>query len=134
MSDRNELMPRDELDRRIAVATPRAKRRGRGDGGLRERDGRWVAAVSYIDPESGKRERRSVSAPTRQEAKAKLKELQERLEAGTLAAGADKVTVAAWAERWLDTKRPTVRPGTFVPYTIHVRHFILPLLGGRTLV
>jgi integrase len=113
---------------------PPRRRRGRGDGSLRQRGDKWVVAVSYIDPATGRRERRTATTTTRHEAKAKLKELQQRLEAGQLADGVDRLTVGQWAARWLETKRASVRPGTFVPYSVHVRQFITPLLGSRKLV
>jgi integrase len=63
-------------------------RRGRGEGSIYwDADrGRYVGAVSYSDPDTGRRIRRKVSARTREELKDKLDALkQEKRTAGTVA-------------------------------------------------
>lgn len=78
-------------------------RRDNGDGEIRPRpDGRWEARIAFIDPVTGTLKRKSVYGKTKGEAKAKLKEVQSRLEDGQPASDAT-ITLEKWAAQWVET-------------------------------
>lgn len=107
------------------------KRRGRGEGGVHQRkDGLWVGSLS-LGSHAGKRHRRDVYAATKQEAMAKLRDLQQR--AGQLP-DSPALTVGAWLERWLTLIESTVEPNTLIPYRRHVRLHLAPRIGGSKLL
>ena len=79
------------------------KRRANHEGGLTQRaDGRWEARLSYVDAETGERQRLSFYAPTAKAAAAKMKKARERLDAGSPVKDAT-MTVAEWIARWRAT-------------------------------
>ncbi len=110
------------------------KRRGRGEGGIRQReDGLWEARVSLGYDAGGKRKRRTVYGKTKQEAQDELRRLQNE-SAGGIDVAADKLIVAQWLTRWLELVKPTVEPGTYGPYERHVRLHLAPHVGHLRLI
>lgn len=78
------------------------RRRGNGDGSFyRRRDGKWVGALSYLDPD-GRRRRHVVYGRTKAEVRAKIGSAEDRLEAGAPIRDAT-ATLAAVVERWIVT-------------------------------
>jgi integrase len=107
-------------------------RRGRSEGSVffRESDKQWVGSISLGYDGTGKRKRRTVYGATKQEAQEKLRHLQGEADTGTLA-DAEKLTVGAYLQRWLDnTAKNTVRATTLERYEVLVRLHLKPILGG----
>ncbi|MCW2608732.1 MAG: integrase family protein [Frankiales bacterium] len=78
-------------------------KRSNGAGSLSQRaDGRWMGRVTYVNPATGETNRTAVYGKTQKEARAKLKEVRDRLGQGAPARDA-KVTVEAWVEQWVTT-------------------------------
>jgi len=87
-------------------------RRGHGEGSIFQRagDGKWLAVLEIgRDPATGKRVRRTITAPTRREAAERLRILRDQLDRGAVTVDA-RVTIAQWSERWLEHVRYR-RPG-----------------------
>jgi integrase len=80
-----------------------AKARQNGEGSVYQRasDGLWIGSVT-LSWEGGKRKRKTVSAKTAQEARAKLREVQKNVDAG-LPVGDGKITVDQLLDRWFNT-------------------------------
>ncbi|HVX43622.1 MAG TPA: tyrosine-type recombinase/integrase, partial [Mycobacteriales bacterium] len=77
------------------------RRRGSGEGAVyKAPDGRWRGAVD-LGWQDGRRIRKYVSAGTRNEALAKLRDLQRNIEQGVNADA--RMTVEAWLNHWLAT-------------------------------
>ncbi len=69
-----------------------------------------------------------VSAPTRRELDAKLEELRKAAE-GQTGMDPERVTLAEYAEVWLDLQRGRLKPGSVKRYTSILHAHILPTLG-----
>ena len=80
----------------------------------RSSDGRWVGAARV----EGKRE--FVYGTSRKAVVARLREVRTAAPRATTTA-ASELTVGRHLAQWLDDKRQTVRPSTWVTYEIHVR-------------
>lgn len=109
-------------------APERSSRRGRGEGGVRQRsDGRWEATVDHgmVD---GKRQRRYLYGKTKREVQQKLSQAKRQHEAG-LPAPDERLTVAAFLTDWLQTKKTSLKPSTWHRYGEYVEHHIAPGLG-----
>jgi integrase len=109
-------------------------KRSDGEGSIYYDKGRdrhvGVLVVGWRD---GKPVRRKVSAKSRADAARKLRELREKVEAGSLPAGRVP-TVAEWMEHWLTEIAPSkVRPTTLPGYRNYVDGYIKPLLGSHRL-
>lgn len=75
-------------------------KRANGEGSIYKRkDGRWAAALSYTD-DSGKTVRRAVYGKTQAEARAKLREARDRVEAGEPVKDS-AMTTGAWLAEWV---------------------------------
>jgi integrase len=105
------------------------KRRGRGEGGVYQReDGLWVGSISLGYDGNGKRIRKVAYGTTKKEAQDRLLKLQNDAAAGVDLTAA-RLTLGAWLTRWLALVKPTVEPNTYGPYERHVRLHIAPHLG-----
>src|ERR1700730_15337760 len=102
---------------------------GPGQGSVYHRsDGRWSATVS-----DGNRHRKVYYAATEREVRRKLN-LALREQAAGLPLPDDRLTVAAFLNRWLEeTAKPSVRPKTYLGYRGVVRDHLLPELGRTRL-
>lgn len=107
------------------------KRRGRGEGLIRERtDGTWEARVSLGFDNDGKRTSRSVYGKTKGEVQEKLRKLQNDAAGGQLA-DPTTITVGQYLESWLkDTAKPKCSPTTWARYDSLVRNHLKPHIGG----
>ncbi|MCI0464799.1 MAG: site-specific integrase [Gemmataceae bacterium] len=106
------------------------KRRGRGEGSLYQReDGLWVGSIVVgYNPETGNARRKVVYGNTKEEARKKLLDLQQKSLAGQL--GASTMTLKSCLEFWLDVVvRVKVDPGTYALHRQRVKDYILPYLG-----
>jgi integrase len=104
------------------------KRRVKGEGSVyRRKDGRCMG--EYVDANGRKR---YVSGKTKPEVKAKLRKLLEDRDKG-IAYDSEGLTVEKYMDRWLESIRDKVRPGTFKPYEAITRLHIKPTLGSTKL-
>ena len=104
------------------------KRRVKGEGSVyRRKDGRCMG--EYVDA-NGKR--RYVSAKTKAEVRQKLRKLLEDRDKG-IAYDSEGLTVERYMDRWLESIRDKVRPGTLKPYEAITRLHIKPTLGKTKL-
>lgn len=109
------------------------RKRGDGEGSIDEvRAGLWRGRLMVGYQQDGKPDRRVVYGKTRAEVQRKLRELQRQAEDGVLAA-ARKETLAAYARRWLEGAKPTIRPSTWKRYNDLLRLHVLPALGAQPL-
>src|SRR3712207_74485 len=83
----------------------------------------------YVDA-NGKR--RYVSGKTKPEVKAKLRKLLDDRDKG-IAYDSEGLTVERYMDRWLESIRDKVKPGTFKPYEAITRLHIKPTLGSTKL-
>src|SRR3954465_13043216 len=111
-----------------------AKRRSRGDGGLRwdERRQRWIATASLGYRPDGKRVVKRASGRTKTEAKAKLREILRDQEDG-LATGPGDYTVADAVSEWLKYGLAGRDDKTRKTNEHLCETHILPFLGSRRL-
>lgn len=107
------------------------KRRGRGEGLIRQRnDGSWEARVSIGYDEEGGRIRKSVYGKTKGEVQEKLRKLQNDVAGGQLAE-VTTLTVGQYLDAWLkDTAKPKCSPTTYQRYETLVRIHIKPHVGA----
>ena len=110
-----------------------AKRREKGDGSIYQRssDDMYVA---YARVENGKK--KYVYAKTRREVVSKLKEVQRKIDQGTLIT-AKQETVEAYLSYWLDIHKAQIRENTIISYKrciklacAHIGHIKLQKLAG----
>jgi integrase len=106
-----------------------AKRRGAGEGTIRERvDGRWEGRYLGRDKD-GNPALRSVYAKTKREAIAKLDVKRAAVRAGQ-PTPSERLTVGAYLTRWLVAAEPRLRPSTLRRYRQLVRLQLVPILGS----
>jgi integrase len=93
--------------------------------------GRWCGVVSIGRKADGRRNRRKVTAKTKAEALAKLRDLRRRLDNGLPAAG--RITVGAYLDDWAAGLDVRVRPNTCEQYRVTIRCHLRPALGTKVL-
>ena len=104
------------------------KRRVKGEGSVyRRKDGRVVG--EYEDANGRKR---YITSKTKAEMKAIIRKALEDRDKG-IAYDSEGLTVEKYMDRWLESIRDKVRPGTFKPYEAIVRLHIKPTLGTTKL-
>jgi integrase len=105
-------------------------RRGRGEGSIYQRaDGYWCANVSAGYSDAGKRRRKTVYGSTKKEVQDKLRQLATEVAAGS-PIEAQKLTIAEYLDRWLNTIKQSVAPTTHDRYESTVKHQLKPYIGG----
>jgi len=111
-------------------------RRGRGEGALykRNRDGMWVGQVELPKGPDGKRRKsKPVYSKDRATVVEKLAGLKDRAAKG-LEEADQRLTVAAYLERWVEEVAPTkTRPTTLRSYKSAISSRIVPAIGNRKL-
>jgi integrase len=109
------------------------KRRGQGEGGIRQRpDGRWEGTIDLGWTE-GKRRRKFVYGRTRVEVVEKLRLRQNEL-AGGIPFADERLTVEKWLDHWLDNVLPgTVKATTADNYSTLAKTHLIPTLGKHRL-
>jgi integrase len=112
-----------------------ARKKGRrpaGDGSVyKAPDGRWrgVVDLGWID---GRRQRKYVAGATQAEALEKLRQVQRAAETGVVSD--DRITVAAFLERWMQVNLAgSVAGSTMDDYADTVRLHLEPALGRKKL-
>ena len=102
-------------------------RRDKGSGSVYQRtDGRWVAQLTTHGV------RRYAYSTTEREAKARLKELQQQAQQGTLRAVTHQ-TLADYLDWWLATAKPKLKPTTHEWYCTILSTHAIPTLGTTKL-
>ncbi len=105
-----------------------SKRRGAGEGLVRQRaDGRWEGRLS-LGWRDGKRVRRSFFAMTQVEVLDKLNRARHDRRNG-LPVAADRQTLSEYLKAWLADIRPTVKPRTFERFEELIALHVLPGLA-----
>ena len=108
--------------------TRKAGRRGKGEGSILQRsDGRWIAQVQTGYNEDGRPKYAQRSAKTQKEAIEKLDALKREIFSGVYTD--TKVTLKAYLEEWLETKKGQIEPKTLEGYTRTAKH-LMRHLGG----
>ena len=106
------------------------KRRAKGEGSVyRRKDGRVVG--EYEDANGRKRYITSTTK-TKQEMKAAVRKKLEDRDNG-IAYDSENLTVEKYMDRWLESIKDRVSPGTFKPYEAIVRLHVKPTLGKTKL-
>ena len=109
----------------------RRKRRGRGEGAIYyvERRKEWCASASFgVDPETGKRQRRTIYGRSKKEVEQRLGDLKART--GTELARRRTPTLKEFVAEWLAIDvRKRCRPTTYHVYENVTRRHIIPYLG-----
>lgn len=93
----------------------------------------WGAVVDIgVDPVTGKRRQRRISAPTKRELEALIQETRTNVQRGTHVEPS-KQTVREYLEEWLGAAEGTLRPASYVRYQRAIQNHVLPALGGLRL-
>ncbi len=111
-----------------------AKKKGNGEGTVYQRsNGSWTAQISYIDPSTGNKKRKTVSGKTKQEVLKKKRDIEILKDTGRLV-DTGKITVGQWLDRWLELyKKPALKPSAWFSYKSNTDLHIKPSLGNRQL-
>jgi integrase len=107
------------------------KRRGKGEGQIRQRphDGRWEAR--YYLPDGS---RRSIMGKTRQEVAKRLAEALRSLDRGVLEPKDNRLTFGAYLDNWLVTKKPEIEVSYWTRCEAYIRLYVKPKLGKVPIV
>lgn len=114
------------------------RRRGRGEGSIKQRaDGRWEARLDFgfVD---GKRKQKSLYGRTRKEAADNLRRAQQQFDEGTLLLD-ERMTVGDWLAHWTDVvltnrvENGVLSESTYYSYADTVRLHLKPSLGNHRL-
>ena len=109
-------------------------RRAYGTGSVTQRaDGRWVGRIEAGWNANGKRRRITVSDMDEDKCKAKLRKKLREVMAEKPEALAAKMTVKAWADKWLPEHQKHVRPNVYVTDRGLIMKWIVPTIGTRNL-
>lgn len=110
-----------------------AKRRSRGEGGIRwsESRKRFIAEMTVGYTASGKRIVKSGGGKTETAARNALKDILKDYEDGLTSA--ENYTVADAVNDWLAYGQSKRSPGTVAKVTLHANNHIIPALGARRL-
>lgn len=94
----------------------------------------WYATVELPpDPVTGKRRQKRLSAPTKRALEERIREVLNQADNRALV-GYDRITVAEFTRRWLESVEPNPRPSTFRRYQDIMNGHVLPLIGHIKLV
>ncbi|MCX4423246.1 tyrosine recombinase XerC [Streptomyces mirabilis] len=109
------------------------KRNPNGAGSIWQRkDGRFEARV-YVPQPDGTRKRKTVYGSTWDECDEKRQELVRRDRQG-IPTPSRSAKLSEWLPYWLEEYiRPSRKRTTYVKYEMHVRLYLVPLLGSRRL-
>ena len=109
-------------------------KRANGEGSIFKRaNGRWYSSLSYRD-DYGVAKRREVSGKTQAEVRAKLRQAQDRIEAGAPVKDS-AMTLGAWIADWTTKALPASdrKQATVDLYAYIARNHLVPKLGGMRL-
>ena len=112
------------------------KRRQYGTGSITQRksDGLWIGRFDAGWTDNNTRRRVTVSAKTKAECAARLKERMRLYEEGQASTKVDpRATIRSWSDTWLAMRKRKSRPTTYTTDAGAVRKWIIPTLGHRRL-
>jgi integrase len=119
----------------MTAATRKAsskKRRGRGEGAIYyvERRKEWCASASFgVDPETGKRSRRTIYGRSKKEVEQRLIDLRART--GAELARKRTPTLREFVNGWLEREvKPNRRAETYKSYSGIAKRHVVPFLGS----
>ncbi|MHB6909032.1 tyrosine-type recombinase/integrase [Streptomyces sp. DB-54] len=114
------------------MSTPR-KRNPNGAGTITQRkDGRYQAAVYVLQPD-GTRARKYAYGKTWAECDTKRRALLDKVDQG-VPVPARSAKLAEWLPYWLDNViKPNRKRSTYSKYAMHVRLYLVPMLGTKRL-
>ncbi|MEI5011275.1 site-specific integrase [Streptomyces sp. PmtA] len=114
------------------MATQR-KRNPNGAGTITKRkDGRYQAAVYVLQPD-GTRARKFAYGKTWAECDAKRRELLDKVDQG-VPVPTKSAKLSEWLPYWLENIiKPRRKRTTFAKYEVHVRLYLVPMLGSKRL-
>lgn len=105
-------------------------RRGNGEGSVYQRkDGTWAAVLTVGVKPDGKPDRKFLYGKTRKEVADKLREAQNKLDAGVIPGG-DNVLFSTWVMNWLEIViKPGIKERTYINYKASIEKHIIPGIG-----
>jgi integrase len=89
----------------------------------------WYGKFSITDPATGKRSHKRISAKTRKDCEAKMREAISASESGKVLPDS-KLPLRVFLEQWLATVEPNVRPSTYRRYADIAQKRVIPDLGN----
>ena len=111
------------------VETQKRRRRGRGEGSIRQRkDGRWEVRIDLGRGSAGRRRRKSAFAATQAEAVQLLRKMGGRAAAGQLLTTSTP-TVAMFLDEWFETHCEAWRPSTRRAYRGAIDGYLAKAFG-----
>lgn len=109
------------------------KRRGRGEGSVYEKNGRWYGQVHLGYDPAGRRKRKSVTGATKAEVQRKIRKLLDDVDTG-IARPTDSMTVKQLLEIWNEgTVKTNRRQTTYSSYRTIIDLHIVPFIGMESL-
>ncbi|PGH49133.1 site-specific integrase [Streptomyces sp. Ru87] len=113
--------------------TQQRKRNPNGAGTItRRKDGRYQCAVYVLQPD-GTRARKFAYGKTWAECDTKRRELLAKVDQG-VPVPTKSAKLAEWLPYWLDNViKPNRKPTTYSKYAMHVRLYLVPMLGTKRL-
>lgn len=115
----------------------KGKRQDYGDGSVYQRsDGRWAGVLEAGWTERGTRRRITVTAKTEAAARRRLRDRRAEIaKASGMASSSAQArkTVKAWADEWLEIRKATKRPNTYLADRGNVMNWIVPTIGTKRL-
>src|SRR5579872_1009980 len=104
------------------------KHRGRGEGSImKRRDGRWAATIS-LGWQDGKRKRQTIYGGSREEVAVELADALASKNSG-LPTPTGGWTVGTYLDKWLESRKSSIRPRTYEKFESVVRLHLKPDLG-----
>lgn len=106
-------------------------RRGKNEGSVcrRKSDGRWIAVV-HVGWLDGRRRRKYLYGLTQKEVLEKKAKFEKKLVRTLAFHSAEKITVGAYLDRWIETRISEWSPSTAQRYQQIVSRFLKPLFGS----
>jgi integrase len=99
-----------------------------------KRGASWYATIDLPrDPTTGRRRQKRVSAPTKRECEAKVREVLNQADAMPFS-NEGKTSFAEYVAHWLKSVEPSPRPATFRRYRDMLNHHAVPQIGHIKLV
>ncbi len=100
----------------------------KGENIYKRKDGRWEARYIYTYDAVGKAQYKYLYAPTYTEVKAKLLS-HHTSNSKNCKVTRNKETYSYWIDKWLHSKRPSVKESTYMRYVKATENHIKPILG-----
>jgi integrase len=109
--------------------TTQRSRRGRGEGGIGQRNGRWFGSISLGFDGNGKRIRHWVYGASKKEVQDELRKLQDQAETGGIPQPG-KISVGDLLTTWIEANTNKWALGTRTGHDQHCRNHIRPAIGN----